>query len=164
MSLHKKLLFAAKPDTGIKMLDGISVHLLLHESAHACVHLCVCMPVGRRERENILPNPPEQFRRVYLLVHSANTLKWIEEINFICICKFQTVIFFRKQVFIISMHILPQQCKQTSADPQPCINICDTFLCLVNNYLLPCLYQECGNRELWLIKNFKNWEKVRLES
>lgn len=59
-----------------------------------CVHVCVYVPVGGGERENILSNPPHQFRRAYLLVHLANILKQTEETNLVCICKFQTVLFF----------------------------------------------------------------------
>lgn len=99
-------------------------------SMWVCVHMHGRVPVGEEERENILSNPPEQFRRSYSLLHLANMLKWIEEINLGCICKLQTTIFFWRWVFITSMNILPQQCKE-SAQLQPCVNIFAAVLCLV---------------------------------
>lgn len=101
-------------------------------SMSACVRMHECVPVGEEERENILSSPPEQFRRSYLLVHLANMLKWIEETYLGCICRFQIAVFFWRRVFIISMNILPQQCKE-SAQPQPRINI---FWCI----FIPCVY------------------------
>ena len=79
------------------MRDGVSVHLHLRVSVCACVHVCVCVPVGGGEKENILSNPPEQFRRAYSYgnwPYLVNILKQIEETNLVCICKFHTVIFF----------------------------------------------------------------------
>ena len=55
--------------------------------------MCARVCAGGR-REIVLSNPPEQFRRVDSIVHLANLLKLIEEINLLCICKFPTVIFF----------------------------------------------------------------------
>lgn len=117
-----------------------------------CVCACVCVWEAKRRKaffQTLLSNPGEYTIRDF---GKYTKIYWRNKFYLYL----QTVIFFWRWVFIISMHILPQQCKQTPAEPQPCLNYCDTFLCLVNDYLLPCLDQEGGNRELWLIKNFKS--------
>lgn len=150
-SPHTKPSFELWGLTHTEMPDELSVHLLWCVSVCACVHVCVCACERSRGGKHSFKSTWAIQEKILLDI-LANILKYSEETNLVCICSY----LFLKVSFHNEYAYLPQQCKPTPAEPQPCLNYCNTFFCLVNNYLLPRLDQESGNRELWLIKNFKN--------